>query len=215
MGLFDRIGQVIRAGVNNLVGSSEDPEKVLEQAISEMEQHLIGMRQALAEAIANQKRTERQIRQQEKLSETWHERARLAISNDNETLAREALTNWQSHQSHLEPLQSSFKQHQEVIKKLKGELLTIERKYVDIRAQKSLYVARLQSASASQKAREIIGEIEGVNAGGVFEKIEAKVLAMEAESELLEGDPIESEFRRLERQKQLEAELGKIKNQEL
>jgi phage shock protein A len=139
------------------------------------------------------------------------------MANENENLAREALTNWQSHQSHLEPLQISFKQHQEVIKKLKSELLTIERKYVDIKAQRSLYVARLQSASASQKAREIIGQIEGANASGVFEKMEAKVLAMEAESELLseESDPVEAEFKKLERQKQLETELGKIKDQQM
>ncbi|MDV3002395.1 MAG: Phage shock protein A [Chroococcopsis gigantea SAG 12.99] len=217
MGLIDRLGRVIRAGVNNLVGGAEDPEKVLEEAVSQMEQHLIGMRQALAEAIATQKRTDRQIQQHQKLATTWHERARTAMGNDNESLAREALSQWQTHQNHLEPLQKGSQQHGEVIKKLKQELLTIERKYIQIKAQKSLYVARLQSASASQKAREIIGEIEGVNAGGVFEKIEAKVLLMEAEAQLLieDSDPVEVEFRRLERQKQLEAELGNIKNQEM
>ncbi|MFM7876449.1 MAG: PspA/IM30 family protein, partial [Microcystis panniformis] len=83
MGLLDRMGQAIRAQVNSLIQENQDPEKLLEKAILEMEGELIQMRQALAAAVATQKRTERQRQQQEKAAQTWHERAQLALHHGN------------------------------------------------------------------------------------------------------------------------------------
>ena len=37
MGLFDRMGQAIRAQVNSLIQENQDPEKLLEKAILAME----------------------------------------------------------------------------------------------------------------------------------------------------------------------------------
>ncbi|MET0115446.1 MAG: PspA/IM30 family protein, partial [Limnospira maxima] len=47
MGLFDRIGRVVRANLNDLVNKAEDPEKILEQAVIEMQEDLIQLRQAV------------------------------------------------------------------------------------------------------------------------------------------------------------------------
>ncbi len=57
MGLFDRIGRVVRANVNSLISGAEDPEKILEQTVVEMQHDLTQLRQAVAQAIATQKRT--------------------------------------------------------------------------------------------------------------------------------------------------------------
>jgi phage shock protein A len=56
MGLLDRIGRAIRANINHLVGQAEDPEKILEQTVLEMQDDLIQLRQAAASAIATLKR---------------------------------------------------------------------------------------------------------------------------------------------------------------
>ena len=40
MGLLDRMGQAIRAQVNSLIQENQDPEKLLEKAILEMEGEL-------------------------------------------------------------------------------------------------------------------------------------------------------------------------------
>ena len=60
MELIKRILRVIRANLNSLIGSAEDPEKILEQAVMEMQENLVQLRQGVAQAIATQKRTERQ-----------------------------------------------------------------------------------------------------------------------------------------------------------
>jgi phage shock protein A len=215
MGWLDRMGQVIRAQVNSVIRENEDPEKLLEQAIVEMAGELLKMRQSLAEAVATQKRTERQLQQQDKSAKIWHDRARMALDHGNEELAREALDQWQAYSGQIAPLQTCLAQQVGMIQNLKKDLLTIERKYAEIQAQKSLYVARLRSASASQKAQEIMGNLQGSQTATVFEKMEAKVLEMESRAELMPGtDPLERQFLALEGQKQIEAELAKMKNLE-
>jgi phage shock protein A len=212
MGWIDRMGQAIRAQINSTIRENEDPEKVLEVALLEMEGELIAMRQSLAEAVATQKRTERQLQQQEKNAKIWHDRAKLALEHRNEEKARVALGHWQTYNSQMLPLQTILARQVGVIQNLKKELLTIERKYAEMRAQKSLYVARLRSASASQKAREILGDL---STNPVFDRLEAKVLERESSLELTrESDPLERQFMALEEQKQIEAELVRIQNLE-
>ncbi|NEP28128.1 PspA/IM30 family protein, partial [Moorena sp. SIO3I6] len=63
MALLDRMLRIIRASLNSLISQAEDPEKILEQAVDDMQQDLIHMRQAVAQAIATQKCTERQASQ--------------------------------------------------------------------------------------------------------------------------------------------------------
>jgi phage shock protein A len=38
MGLFDRLSRVVRANLNDMVSKAEDPEKMLEQAVSDMQE---------------------------------------------------------------------------------------------------------------------------------------------------------------------------------
>ncbi|NJO94595.1 MAG: PspA/IM30 family protein, partial [Hydrococcus sp. RM1_1_31] len=63
MGLFDRLSRVVRANLNDMVSKAEDPEKVLEQAVIDMQEDLVQLRQAVARSIAEQKRTEQRYQQ--------------------------------------------------------------------------------------------------------------------------------------------------------
>ncbi|WP_309742045.1 PspA/IM30 family protein, partial [Chamaesiphon sp. OTE_20_metabat_361] len=41
MGLFDRVSRLLRANVNDMVSKAEDPEKILEQAVMDMQEDLV------------------------------------------------------------------------------------------------------------------------------------------------------------------------------
>ena len=84
MGLLDRIGRLIRANFNSLVSGAEDPEKILEQAVADMQDDLIDLRQSVAQAIATQKRTERQYAQANNQAKEWYGRAQLALQKGEE-----------------------------------------------------------------------------------------------------------------------------------
>ena len=53
MGFFDRLSRLLRANVNDLVSKAEDPVKILDQSVADMQEDLVKLRQAVAMAIAS------------------------------------------------------------------------------------------------------------------------------------------------------------------
>ena len=92
MGLLDRISRLIRSNVTAWLDAAEDPESTLEQMVADMQENLIELRQSVAQAIATQKRTERQATQAESLAQEWYGRAQQALNKGDEIQAREALS---------------------------------------------------------------------------------------------------------------------------
>ncbi len=100
-----------------------------------------------------------------------------------------------------------------MIQRVKQELQTLERKYGEVRAKKSLYLARLRSAVATQKLQEIVGNLNDSSASSVFERMESKILELESENELLTQyrDPLEQQFNALEGDRVIQSELEQLK----
>jgi hypothetical protein len=58
--MFDRFIRVVSSNVNKVIKDLEDPEKVLDQAVNDMQSDLIKIRQSYAEISATQKRMQSQ-----------------------------------------------------------------------------------------------------------------------------------------------------------
>jgi len=201
MGLFDRIGTVIKSNLNSLVSSAEDPEKILDQTVNDMTEDLIQMRQAVAQAIAAQKRTEQQLKQNQDQVSQWQERAALALSKGNEDLAREALTRKKGFQETANGLQSALTQQNETVGKLRQNLTALEGKIAEAKAKKDLLVARARSAKASENINQVLNNVNPGSSLATFDRMEQKVLDMEARSSAvgeLSGDSVEDKFKALE-----------------
>lgn len=216
MGLIDRILRVIRANINNLIGQAEDPEKILEQTVTDMQDDLVQMRQAVAQAIATQKRSERQAHQAQSTADEWYRRAQLALQQANEPLAREALTKRKSYQETATAMTSQLEQQNTVVVRLKKDMQTLESKIGEAKTKKDMYIARARSAQASARLNEMLG---GVNTSGslsAFERMEEKVLQLEAQSEAiaeLGTDDLQKKFSSLESSNEIDTELAAMKAQ--
>lgn len=214
MGLVDRILRIIRANLNELLGQAEDPEKILEQAVEDMQQDLIQLRQAVAGAIASQKRTERQASQAQTLAQDWYNKAQLALNKGDDNLAREALTRRKSYQETAKALQTQLSEQTGLVTKLRENMRTVESKISEAKTKKDLYIARARSAHASQKINEMLGHVGTGSAMKAFEKMEEKVLELEAQSEALQelgGDQLEKKYAALEAGNDIDAELAAMK----
>jgi phage shock protein A len=217
MGLFDRIGRVVRANLNSFISSAEDPEKILEQTVLDMQNDLIQLRQAVAQAIATQKRTERQAGQSQATAEEWYRRAQLALQKGDDTLAREALTRRKSYQDTAETLQTQIQQQSSIVLQMKQNMVKLESKLADAKTKKDMYIARARSAKASEKLNEMMGRVGTGSAMAAFERMEEKVLQLEARSEAiaeLSVDAVERQFQALESDGgEIDQELAAMKAQ--
>lgn len=218
MGFLDRIFRVIRANLNSLVSKVEDPEKILEQAVLDMQEELIQLRQAVAQAIATQKRTERQCSQAQTTADEWYRRAQLALQKGDEHLAREALTRRKSYQETAEVMQAQIQQQSTIVAQLKQNMMKLESKISEAKTKKDLYVARARSARASQQINDMMGRVGTGSALEAFERMEEKVLQMEAQAEAvaeLGMDDLEKRIAALGDADEVEAELAAMKSQVL
>jgi phage shock protein A len=216
MGLFDRIQQVIKANLNSLIRQTEDPEKILEQTVENMQDNLIQMRQAVAGAIATQKRTERQYGQNKSTADEWYRRAQLALQHGDEDLAREALTKRKSYQETAEALAEQIEQQDALVGKLKQDMRVLESKIVEARTKKDMYIARARSAQASQRMNELLGNLNTGSSLNAFERMEEKVIQLEAQSEAIASlgtDDLEKKFLSLEDANDIDSELALMKAQ--
>lgn len=218
MGLFDRLWRVIRANINSLVGAAEDPEKILEQAVMDMQEDLVQLRQAVAGAIAAQKRTERQCSQAESTAAEWYQRAQLALQKGEENLAREALTRRKSYQETATAMKASLGQQNAVVTQLKENMRALESKISEAKSKKDMYIARARSAKASERLQEMMGNLNTGSALSAFERMEEKVLQLESRSEAiaeLGTNDLEKKFLSLEGAEDVDSELAAMKAQML
>ncbi|WLT39635.1 PspA/IM30 family protein [Synechocystis sp. B12] len=213
MELFNRVGRVLKSQLTHWQQQQEAPEDLLERLLGEMELELIELRRALAQTIATFKSTERQRDAQQLIAQRWYEKAQAALDRGNEQLAREALRQRQSYQSHTEALGKSLGEQRALVEQVRGQLQKLERKYLELKSQKSLYLARLKSAIAAQKIEEIAGNLDNASASSLFERIETKILELEAERELLNPppSPLDKKFEQWEEQQAVEATLAAMK----
>ena len=218
MGLFDRLWRVIRANINSLVGAAEDPEKILEQAVMDMQEDLVQLRQAVAGAIAAQKRTERQCSQAESTAAEWYQRAQLALQKGEENLAREALTRKKSYQETATAMKASLGQQNAVVTQLKENMRALESKISEAKSKKDMYIARARSAKASERLQEMMGNLSTGSTLSAFERMEEKVMELEARSEAiaeLGTNDLEKKFLSLEGAEDVDSELAAMKAQML
>ncbi|EKV01477.1 phage shock protein A (IM30), suppresses sigma54-dependent transcription [Leptolyngbya sp. PCC 7375] len=218
MGLLDRFFRVVRASLNDALNGAEDPEKLLEQTTADMQENLLQLRQAVAVAIATQKRNERQCEQANAQAREFYNRAQSALVKGNEPLAREALNRRQSYLETAQALGGQLQQQKDTVKQLKANMRTLETKIAQARTQKDMYIARARSAKASQKLNEMMTQVNQ----GAFDQIEDKILSMEANAaaaaELndLGQDALEKKFSALEsgrdpNQNPVDAEIAAMK----
>ncbi len=216
MELMKRIQRFIRANVNSMMGSVEDPEKILEQAVMEMQRNLVQLRQAVAQAIATQKRTERQTAQAKSTAEEWYRRAQLALQANDEPLARVALTKRRAYQETDDTLATQIKQQNSLIAKMKQDMRSLELKISEAKTKKDMYIARARSAEASYRLQEMLSSSSTTSSLNAFERMEEKVLQLEAKSEAiaqLDSDDLQQQFTSLESNNTIDGELVAMKVQ--
>ena len=206
MGVLGRLGQVIRSQVGDWVNGAEDPEKMLDQAVADMQRDLIQLRQAVAQAIATQKRTERQQHQTGMLIREWYNRAQLALQKGHEDQAREALAQRHNYQRIGTQLANHISEQKAAISQLKTNMRELEVKIADVRTRRDMYIARARSAEASQRIQDMIGQVGHERSLGTLNQMEDKVLDLEAQAsataelnQVLTDQSLEGRFAELEK----------------
>jgi phage shock protein A len=217
MGILDRISSIFKANVNHLLSQAEDPEKMLEQIITEMNEQLSKTKQQVTMAIADEKRLEKQYHSAETEAQEWESKATLALQKENEELAKEALARRNEHQNLANEYKVQWEKQKQAVDELKENLRALERKIEEAARKKNLLIARQKRARAQQQIHETMSGMRDGSAFESFERMEQKIVESEARAdaaaEMAETEDVklEDQFAELEKEGSLDDDLAKLK----
>jgi len=205
MNIFDRIAMLFRSNVNAVISEFEQPEKMLNQIILDMRSQLVKAKQQVAAAIADEKRLQDQTRQELKEAEDWERRAMLAVQQNQDELAKQALMRRSEHISRGDQLNLTWQAHKQETDRLKDSLRTLNDNIEEANRKKNLLLAKQRRADAQKRINETMSHISEKSAFEAFarmeEKIESNERKVRASAEIEEefsGDKLSNDFKRLE-----------------
>src|SRR5262249_56671203 len=122
MGIFGRLAQLVKSNLNDLISKSEDPEKMLNQVILEMNTQLMDAKKQVALAIADEKRLGKQFDTEKATAEEWERKAMMAVRAGEDELAKEALLRQKEHSGLAAELEKQWQKPASPVNTLKNAL---------------------------------------------------------------------------------------------
>lgn len=205
MGIWDNMKRVFKANINAAISKAEDPQKILEQTIIDMNEQLIESKKAVAAAIADEKKLERQAQENAAMAKDWEGKAMLAVRSNRDDLAKEALVRQKDYEGLAVQFKQQYEAQHEMVEKLKVALRQLQDKIEEATRKKNLLIARAKRAEAQKKISETMSSMGTSGAFEAFDRMAAKVDQIEAEAsasvelEDLNGNQsLEKQFKELE-----------------
>jgi len=184
MGIFSRLKTLISSNVNDMINKAENPEKMLNQLLIDMSEQLIESKKAVAMAIADEKKLERETANQQAQAQEWERKAMLAVRAGQDDLAKEALLRKQEYDTSYQEYQKQWTAQKASVEKLKESLRELQAKIEEAQRKKNLLVARAKRAEAQQKIQNTISSVTGnTSAFDAFDRMAKKVDQMEAQAD--------------------------------
>jgi phage shock protein A len=205
MGLFSRFKRAVKSNINDMISKAENPEKMLNQLILEMNEQLIESKKTVAAAIADEKRMERQMAMNREQDAEWERKAMLAVKAGHDDMAKEALLRKQEYDNTARQYQTQWQAQHESVEQLKSALRQLQQKIEEAQRKKNLLVARAKRAEAQKRMQQTMSSMADTSAFEVFDRMSEKVEQIEAEVDAMReieasssGDSLERQFQALE-----------------
>ena len=146
MGIFKRLATLLKSNINDLISKAENPEKILNQLILDMQDSLVAARKHVAVAIADEKRLRKQLDKELRKAAEWEKKAVMAVRAGRDDLAKEALGRKAEHDKYASEYQVQWEQQKNATDKLRHALRLLNNKIGEAKRKKDLLIARQQGA---------------------------------------------------------------------
>jgi phage shock protein A len=225
MGILERIRTVLKSNINALISKAEDPEKMLNQLLMDMNEQLIEAKKQVAMSIADEKKLERQLLENKGQAEEWERKAMLAVKAGKDDLAREALVRKQEYDGYAASFQKEWDAQHSAVEQLKDALRQLQSKIEEAARKKNLLVARAKRAEAQKQIQQTMGSLSATSSFDTFDRMAQKVDQIEAEADAMKelaavspDQKLEDKFKELESSgasadqllEDLKAKMGRI-----
>ncbi|MBL0387181.1 PspA/IM30 family protein [Tumebacillus sp. ITR2] len=218
MALFKRLRDLTMSNINALLDKAEDPVKMLEQYLRDMEEDIQDAEVAVAKQIAVEMKLKQQFEEATELVTKREQQAMMALEQGNEDLARRALVDKKSVAEKAADYKQQYQNAKVTADDLRGRLSEMKDQFEEMKNKKDTLKARHEAAKAQKQINEVMSGFGTDNAAKGFSRMEEKVLQAEAEAEAskqLHGSSrsLDDEFKNLKKNSSdIDDELAALKS---
>lgn len=215
MSIFNRVNDVIQSNIAAMLDKAEDPEKLLNLMLSEMQEALNECRSTAAALLCEEKTLKRQIAQKQKDLISWQTKAELAVAKNRDDLAKSALVEKQRVDEQIAAKNTQLNTLKESIEKITADCERLQQKMAQAKSKQAQLIKRHDIVAAREKVNMQLHSDKVVNALSRFEMIEQKVEGIEAQVDAYEltntAQSTAEQIESLVKNEKIDAELARLK----
>lgn len=192
--IFGRISTLVKANINALLDSAEDPQKMLDQLVRDYTNNIADAEAAIAETIGNLRLLERDHEEDVKSAAEWGNKAiaasrkadqlrsagSVADADKFDNLAKIALQRQIAEEKEAAAIAPAIAAQTEVVDKLKDGLNGMKQKLEELRSKRSELLARAKVAEAQNRVHDAVKSIDVLDPTSELGRFEDKVRRQEA-----------------------------------
>lgn len=215
MSIFNRVNDVIQSNIAAMLDKAEDPEKLLNLMLSEMQEALNECRSTAAALLCEEKTLKRQIAQKQKDLTLWQTKAELAVAKNRDDLAKSALVEKQRVDEQIAVKNTQLNTLKESIEKITADCERLQQKMAQAKSKQAQLIKRHDIVAAREKVNMQLHSDNVANALSRFEMIEQKVEGIEAQVDAYEltntAQSTAEQIESLVKNEKIDAELARLK----
>jgi phage shock protein A len=213
--ILGRIGQLVRANINALLDSAEDPEKMLDQLVRDFTNSIADAEEAVAQTVGNLRLLEDDHREAVSAQTEWGDKARAAARKADESrtagnasdadrfdeLAKIAIRRQISFESQVATFQTQIEQQTQLTEQLKSGLNKLRLKREELVQKRDELVSRAKMAAAQRQVQEAVRDVSVMDPTSELNRFEERVRREEAMARGMQevaASSLEDEFASLE-----------------
>lgn len=217
MGVFQRLSDLLKSNINDLIDRAEDPEKMVKQIIIDMQKQLSKSTQAYGKAKASERLAEKQYQNAQKISADWEAKAKTALAAGDQELAKKALAKKVKADEDVATYKDMYETISNQTDAIGDQVEVLKAKLEEAKSRQAMLIARSQMADTKKELAKNVGGFDASSSIEKFDRMEEKIVRKEAEADAFteiadadNNDDTEDTFEKLETDSKVDAELQRL-----
>lgn len=217
MGVFRRLSDLLKANVNDLIDRAEDPEKMVKQVIIDMQAELNKATENYGKAKASERLAEKRYLEAQKTSADWESKAKAALSQGNQELAKQALAKKVKSDEDAANYKEMYDSISAQTAEIGNQVEILKTKLEEAKSRQAMLIARSQMADTRKNLAKASGGFSGNSSFETFQRMEEKIERKEAEADAFseiagvdDKNDLNKSFEQLEKDAKVDSELARL-----
>lgn len=215
--ILSRIGTLLSANINAMIDNAEDPEKMVAQYLSQLQDQLQEARAATAQAMAVEQNLMGQYQTYVNQANDWQSKAEMAVRAHDDQLATEALTRKVGAQKLADTYKAQYDAQNQQVDELRNALAQLEAKINEAQSKQQIIQAKMSQAQTQQAINQANLSMQSPTGDQSFQRMQQKadqaLYTAQAQGELINHGDLNQQFDDLETQNQVQGDLAALKAQ--